>query len=97
MPEGASEGPRKEEHQGRFKIDIRIRTLAVFGIVLGVVFSLIAISDMTDRWDGTSVNSELITAACAAIIFAVLVAGLYYSTVGTEAPVVNKIEKAQIQ
>ena len=85
MPEGGPAESGKEKHRWGVNVDIKKRTMAVFGIALGVVFSSIAISDVTDRWDGTSMNYELATAACAAILCALLIAGLYYSDAGTDA------------
>jgi choline-glycine betaine transporter len=98
MRGGDSAETGKEKHRWGIKVDIKMRTMAVFGIALGVVFSVITISDLTDRWDGTSMNYELTTAVYAAILCAVVIAGLYYSTAGTHAPSANKTdEKVQIQ
>ena len=93
MPGGGSAETGKEKHRWGVKVDVKTRTMAVFGIALGVVFSVITISDLTDRWDGTSMNYELTTAAYAAIICAVVIAGLYYSTASTHAPSADKTDE----
>ena len=84
---------KKEKHQWEVKIDIKIRTLAVFIIALGGIFSLVAVGDLTSQWNGTTMNYELTTAAYAAILSAVVIAGLYYSAASAGAPAANKMEK----
>jgi hypothetical protein len=84
---------RKEKHRWEVKIDIKMRTLAVFIIALGGIFSLVAIGDLTSQWNGTTMNYELTTAAYAAILSAIVIAVLYYSAASDNAPASDKMAK----
>ena len=84
---------RKEKRRWVAKIGIKIRTIAVFVIALGGIFSLVTIGDLTSQWNGAPENYELTTAAYAAILSAVVIAVLYYSAASDGAFTTNKMNK----